>query len=70
MAKRPPEQFRVLPTVFIKGKGVNYPPGQRPKGTTMAKQEAKAARRRWLMIGAALAASLVVGALIGRFLLP
>jgi hypothetical protein len=70
MAKRPPEQFRVLPMVFLGGKGVNYPPGQRPKATTMAKQEHKAAIRRGLLIGAAVAAALVVGVLIGRFLIP
>lgn len=36
----------------------------------MAKLERQAARRRWLMISAAVLAALAAGVLIGRFLLP
>jgi hypothetical protein len=56
-------QVRVL-------KVTNYPRGQGPRGMTMARMERQAARRKWLLISAALAAALVVGVLIGRFLLP
>jgi hypothetical protein len=47
------------------------PPGGRKRRiVTMAQLERQAARRKWLMISAAVAAALVVGVLIGRFLLP
>jgi len=36
----------------------------------MAQLERAAARRRWLMISGAIPAALVVGVLIGRFLIP
>lgn len=52
-------------------KSIPLPPGGRPRrGTTMAKLERQAARRKWLLISAAVLAALVVGVLIGRFLLP
>jgi len=46
------------------------PPGVRRRGTNMARLERQAARRRWLMISSAVAAALVAGVLIGRFLIP
>jgi len=49
-------------------KVTHYPPGQGPKGITMAQLERRAARRKWLLLSAALTAALVVGVLIGRFL--
>ncbi len=69
MAKSPNEPIRVAPAVEIRGKGINYPPGQR-RARTLAQQERAEARRKWLLISAAIAAALVVGVLIGRFLLP
>ena len=60
---RGPAHVRVL-------KVTHYPPGQGPRGVTMAQLERAEARRKWLLISAAIAAALIVGVLIGRFLLP
>lgn len=47
------------------------PPGvRRRRFKTMAQLEREAARRRWLMISAALVSALISGILIGRFLVP
>lgn len=51
-------------------KMVSTPPGVRRRGTNMARLERQAARRRWLVISSAVAAALVAGVLIGRFLVP
>ena len=45
-------------------------PGSAGGARTMARLERQAARRRWLMISSAVAAALVAGVLIGRFLIP
>lgn len=70
MAKSPDKLLRVAPSIEIRGKGINYPPGQRPRGKTMAQQEREEARRRWLLISGALFSALAAGVLIGRFLIP
>jgi hypothetical protein len=36
----------------------------------MAQYEREAARRKWLMISGAIVSALIIGVLIGRFLLP
>jgi hypothetical protein len=51
-------------------KVTNYPPGTGPKTKRMAQYEAEAARRKWLMISGAIVSALIIGVLIGRFLLP
>ena len=40
------------------------------RARTLAQQERAEAPRKWLLFSAAIAAALVVGVLIGRFLLP
>jgi hypothetical protein len=52
------------------GPAINFPPGHRPKGKRLEVLEREAAQRKRLLIGAAIAAALVVGVLIGRFLIP
>jgi hypothetical protein len=48
---------------------VPVPAGQRTRRKNMAQLEREAARRKWLVIGGAVVAALVAGALIGHFLL-
>ncbi len=56
-------QVRVLKNIL--------PPGGRSRGVvTMAPLERAAARRKWLMISAAVLGALIAGVLLGRFLLP
>ena len=69
MDKNPPKPSSARTHVRVL-KVTNYPRGKGPRGITMAQLERRAARRRWLLISAAVAAALVVGVLIGRFLLP
>jgi hypothetical protein len=54
----------------IRLKVANFPQGQRPKGTTMARLEAATAFRHRLLTAAALVVALAAGILIGRFLIP
>jgi hypothetical protein len=61
---------RVVRNAVMVLKVIPTPPGVHRRGTTMAKEERKAARRRWLLVSGAIAAALVLGVLIGRFLIP
>ncbi len=67
---KPPNKPARVPAQIRTLKVTHYPPGQGPRGVTMAQLERQAARRKWLLLSVALAAALVVGILIGRFLLP
>jgi hypothetical protein len=49
---------------------VPVPAAERTKRKNMAQLEREAARRKRLVIGGAVVAALVTGALIGHFLLP
>ena len=51
-------------------KTIQYAPGTGPKTKRMAQYEAEAARRKWLVISGAIVSALIIGVLIGRFLLP
>jgi hypothetical protein len=68
MDNPPDKPGRVLPPNCFAGKAIPAPPGRKVKN--MAQLEREAARRKWLLMSGAVAAALVVGALIGRFLLP
>ena len=64
-----PIKIRPRPNVVVgSGKLIIPPPGTKRK--RMHVLEAEARRRRLLLIGAVLIATLVVGVVIGRFLLP
>lgn len=70
MAKPANEPYRMAPMIQIRGKGSVVPPAHRRRAKSMAQQERQEALRRWLMISGAVLAALVVGVLIGRFLIP
>jgi len=70
MARSGNEPYRVARMVQIRGKGSAPLPGPRRRFRTLADQERAEARRKWLLISGAIAAALVAGVVIGRFLLP
>jgi hypothetical protein len=64
------EKLRAAGVYVFRMNAKDSPRGKRRKFTTMAQQEAAEARRRWLLTAGALLLALIVGILIGRYLLP
>jgi hypothetical protein len=57
------------PHCFV-AEAIPAPSGQARRVKTMARLEREAASRKWLLIAGALLTVLILGVLIGRFLLP
>jgi hypothetical protein len=75
MDKPQSERRKIGKITLVYGRSVPLPPGGRPSTASIQRAiEAKAARRRRWLIGAAISAGILVvlsiGVLIGRFVLP